>query len=138
MPKRLLFLGACAAVIIAALTAYALVLREHERAPSATSSKSGLRGIVILYGCSSADNDSCLSKPIAATQIVRREPDETRVKEFRSESDGSFRVALRPGRYIIEDGSHQNLGGYLSPIYGVVVPKSGFRYMRIVYDTPRA
>jgi hypothetical protein len=137
--RRLLLLGTCAAVILAglaALAAYGLGASEDDGAKAA---KSGLRGVVLLVDCPFADSDSCVRNPVAATQRVRRASDEGLIEEFRSDSDGSFRVALRPGRYIIEGASGGfggEIPGSVTPLY-VTVPKSGYKYVRIVYQVPR-
>lgn len=136
--RRRLFLGASAAVILAgaALAFYGLGGSEHNGGPVP---KSGLWGEVLLVDCPMADSDSCVREPVAATQRVQRQSDETLVREFRSNSNGSYRVALRPGRYIINGlsgGFGGEIPGSVTPLY-VTVPKSRFRYQRIIYQIPR-
>jgi hypothetical protein len=133
-PRRLLFAGlglALAAVV--ALAAYALRNEQDEGPSSATS---GLRGVVVLGRClHGADKLPCSFEPMAATQVVRRYSDDRVITEFQSAADGSFRVALSPGRYIFEGSRGQDVGGFLRPTY-ISVPAKRFGYERLIYETP--
>ena len=67
--------------------------------------------------------------------MVRRYSDDRVVKEFRSDEDGSFRVGLAPGRYVVEGKREQSVGGILRPTY-VSVQKDRLGYRQIVYESP--
>ena len=137
MRERRPVLVIVAAVLAVVLTAFGLGVGLDRNRSSENDATAGLRGVVLLSGCVTADNDSCSSEPIAATQIVRRWTNSRFVKKFRSNSDGSFRVGLRPGRYFIERAPGQDTGGGLLSPKAVVVPMSGFAYVKIVYQDER-
>lgn len=137
--SRLLILGTCAAVVLAGLAAlgtYGLGWNQDDGAPAV---KSGLWGVVLFVDCVTADSDSCVREPVAGTQRVLRQSDERLVKDFRSNSNGSYRVALQPGRYIVtglSGGFGGEISGSVKPLY-VVVSKSRFKYQRIIYRSHR-
>jgi hypothetical protein len=132
-----LVLGACGAILVAALVIHAVGAGDGRRSTK-THRTSGIQGVVKNGGCSSADASSCVFAPVAANQRVLRESDERLVKEFRSGSDGSFRVELRPGRYIIEPGPDpERKLGFGTPVT-VAVPKSRFVKVIIAYENGQA
>ena len=137
MNTRLRIFIACGLVLLVALAGYALVVRNSGSESDSTSVKSGVRGVVKDGGCGSADSDSCVFEPVAANQRVVRANDEKLVKEFRSESDGSFQVELPPGEYIIEPGPDPDKEvGFGKPVL-VEVPQAGFTEVTIVYENGR-
>ena len=132
--RRLVFFGvAFVAAALVAVAAQAL-LNDGDRGTS--SARTGLRGVVVLARCRhGADKLPCSFEPIAATQVVRRYSDDQVIREFRSAADGSFRLSLASGRYIVEGRSGQQVGGFLRPTY-VSVPPKRFGFERLIYETP--
>lgn len=70
--------------------------------PAATRSSSGVSGRV-LYGptCPVQRVGQSCTRPYQAWITIRHEPDDRVVAHLRSAADGSFRVRLPPGRYLL-------------------------------------
>src|SRR5439155_5540282 len=83
-------------------------------------SASGIRGIVGLGGCRPGDGE-CFFRPGVASQCVVRFSDGRVVKEFTSQEDGSFKVGLPPGKYILRAVDGKALGS-LAPLPFLVRP----------------
>jgi hypothetical protein len=56
------------------------------------------------------------------------------VKQFRSASDGSFEVALPPGRYLIKESAGQSLG-LRTDAHVIIVRRSQVTDVDLAYDT---
>jgi hypothetical protein len=98
---------------------------------------SGVVGNVYVTGCPGADaydDPRDCSQPYQAKIRVLTARDRDFVKSFRTRSDGSFKVHLRPGRYILDPRPSSK--PYPRPVkrYRVTVEKDRFTYVRIDYD----
>jgi hypothetical protein len=72
-------------------------------------------------------------KPYAATLQILRASDGKIVAEARSGADGSFRVALAPGRYVLQPESGQPLP--TAPSQEFTVSAGQFTPVRVDYDS---
>ena len=72
---------------------------------SATSTSTGIQGIVMRGPTCpvviAGSGDECADKPFATTLSVRSVSDGAEVRQFASDTEGRFSVALAPGRYVI-------------------------------------
>ena len=97
--------------------------------------ESGIRG-VLLVGCPGDRPCGWFGK--SASQDVFRYTGRGRrlvfVKQFRSASDGSFEVALPPGRYLIKQPDEQTLG-LLKDAHVIIVRRSQMTEVGLLYDT---
>jgi hypothetical protein len=70
----------------------------------------GIEGVVVSDSCHGAgrpDGAGCRSHPIRAEVRVLRRRDHSEVTRFHSRKrDGRFKVALKPGRYILDPLEH--------------------------------
>ncbi len=95
----------CAALValLAGVGAFLYTLQRDEGV-------GGIRGTV-MAGCQPPK--VCLDIPLPATQIVFRRTDDgvlRPVKRFRASRNGSFRVELAPGSYVIASAPDQRWG----------------------------
>jgi hypothetical protein len=111
-------------------------------APASNAAKyvrSGVVGNVYVTGCAGAeayDDPRDCSWPYQARIRVLTDCDRDTVKTFRTRSDGSFKVHLRPGRYILDPLPEKSRRPPL-PVrrYRVTVKADKFPYVRIDYDS---
>jgi len=102
--------------------------------PAAESAGSGIRGrVVILPTCPVETVASpCPPKPVATTVGVESEGGGLRRVE--TETDGTFRVGLPPGRYIVS--AQPPPGTFLVPVpQFVTVEAGGYRRVTVVLDS---
>jgi hypothetical protein len=120
-------------LVLLGVVAIAIVLGSSDnREP-----QSGIRG-VLLVGCPGDRPCGWFGK--SASQDVFRYASRGRrlvfVKRFRSASDGSFEVALPPGRYLIREPVGQSLGLPVNPRpHVIVVRRSQMTEVDFAYDT---
>jgi hypothetical protein len=97
--------------------------------------KTGIRGVVRV-GCP-GDRPCGWVPTSAALQVIRYAEARRRgtlVKRFRSASDGSFKVALPPGRYLVKELPGQPLG-LLTDAHVVIVRQSHMTKLSLLFDT---
>ncbi|MGH2654154.1 MAG: hypothetical protein ACRDHV_07375 [Actinomycetota bacterium] len=102
--------------------------------PAAESAGSGIRGrVVILPTCPVETVASpCPPKPVATTVGVESEGGDLRRVE--TETDGTFRVGLPPGRYIVS--AQPPPGTFFVPVPQFVrVEAGGYRRVTVVLDS---
>jgi len=95
---------------------------------------SGIVGTTGIEQCALPLRRSCRVEPHPASQIVRRVSDDKVVAKFQSDDDGSFKIALKPGEYLIVGGQNQVELGSLTPQI-VRVPRFSFVEIRVVYTS---
>jgi hypothetical protein len=103
-------------------------------APS--SGNSGIEGRVVIGPTCAAEQQGspCPAEPYEADlQIVRAGTNEV-VTDVRSDSDGRFRVALAPGRYIIRSTDDEASLPSLKPV-SVTVSDDEFVHSTVVFDS---
>jgi hypothetical protein len=126
--RLLLILGLAAALGVTVLAVSVL---------AGGGGESGIRGVVVT-GCIRPPPPltRCPETRVSAAQRVLRSSEGrlTLVKQFRSKEDGSFKVELAPGRYVIEPLPDQDFAGRLQPTEANV-EESKFTPVRLFYDT---
>lgn len=99
---------------------------------------SGIEGIVTIGPSCPAeieDSERCEPKPFEATLVIREADSEDEVATVKSAADGTFRVELPPGEYIVEPESrNQFVPPYADPQY-VTVREGEYTAIEIVYDS---
>jgi hypothetical protein len=117
--------------IVAALAIAILVAVLATGGEAAT----GIRGTVVS-GCVRPPPPlpACPERPFSARQRAVPAVGGGAPVEFGSNEDGSFKVELDPGRYVIEALPNQGFVGRLRPTQ-VQVKDSGFTPVRLFYDT---
>jgi hypothetical protein len=101
-----------------------------------SSGTSGIEGRVMIGPSCAAEQQGspCPAEPYEAElQIVRAGNNEV-VTDMRSDSDGRFRVALAPGRYIIRSTEDEGSLPSLKPV-SVTVSDDDFARATIVFDS---
>ena len=73
------------------------------------------------------------SRPFAADIIIRRASDNYVAAEVRSAEDGTFRVELPPGRYLVEPQPGDPLP--IAPAQEVTVVEGRFAQIEVDYDS---
>lgn len=133
MRHRRLFttIAVVGSLLVLGVVAIAIVLGSSDNRPP----QSGIRG-VLLVGCPGDRPCGWFGK--SASQDVFRYADRGKrlvfVKQFRSASDGSFEVALTPGRYLIKESAGQSLG-LLTDAHVIIVRRSQMTDVGLLYDT---
>jgi hypothetical protein len=95
---------------------------------------SGIYGIITLGPISPVQKEGEINyKPYKATVIVNS-TNGTKITEFISNDDGSFKVYLKPGSYILESQKTSNIYPILKPIT-VVVKENQFTEVNISFDS---
>jgi hypothetical protein len=102
-------------------------------AASASSSVSGLRGLVTLYPARPVCiEDQPCSKPAANVVLVFRR-DGRAVARITTRNDGTYRVRLRPGRYTVLAPAYR-VGSGVTPRI-VRVPRGRMAHVDLEIDT---
>jgi hypothetical protein len=102
--------------------------------PAGESVGSGIRGrVVILPTCPVETVASpCPPKPVATTVVV--EPEDGDIRRIETETDGTFRVDLPPGRYLVS--AQPPPGSMLVPVaQPVTVEAGGYGQVTVVLDS---
>jgi len=102
--------------------------------PAGESAGSGIRGrVVILPTCPvETDASPCPPKPVATTVVV--EPEDGDIRRIETETDGTFRVDLPPGRYLLS--AQPPPGSMLVPVaQPVTVEAGGYGQVTVVLDS---
>lgn len=118
--------GALAVITVAAVAGTLMLIRTHG------SNSSGIRGTV-HGGC--LPPVVCLDVPLSATQVIYRRTDRRleAVKRFSSSKDGSFKVDVAPGRYVIDSQPGQRWGRMRRA--EIVVRGSRVTNVELIYNT---
>jgi len=104
--------------------------------PTPTGPESGIRGSVILgptCAVEQVDQAPCLT-PYPAELVVRSKDDSAEVARVRAAADGSFRLQLPPGEYVIWPEPGENGLPAAQPV-DVTVVAGSFEELQINYDT---
>lgn len=78
--------------------------------------------------------EPCPDRPLQALVLVRR-PNGDLVTRFRSAPDGTFRVLLDPGRYVLDPQSPNRAGLPSAGPVDVTVAAGSFTHVEIPYDS---
>jgi hypothetical protein len=121
--------------VVALLAATALVAADHAGAKYVSS---GVIGNTYVTGCPGAappGGEHCTSPYQATIRVLTDCEDRKLVKTFRTRSDGSFKVHLRPGRYILDPqpGDPDSRATAVKR-HRVTVKKKRFVYVQIYFD----
>jgi hypothetical protein len=121
-------------MIRAAVLALTLALGSCAGSGGGESAASGIRGrVVILPTCPVETVASpCPPKPVATTVVV--EPEDDDLRRVETEADGTFRVDLPPGRYLVR--AQPPPGSMLVPVPQPVTVEAGrYRRVTVVLDS---
>jgi hypothetical protein len=102
--------------------------------PAAESAGSGIRGRVVIVPTCPVETvaSPCPPKPVATTVVV--EPVDGALRRVETEADGTFRVGLPPGRYLLS--AQPPPGTMLVPVpQPVTVEASEYRRVTVVLDS---
>lgn len=102
-----------------------------------TMQKSGIEGTVTIGPTcpEGQDNDDCPREPFETTLIIREAGTEREVATVESGADGTFRIELQPGEYIVEpDTPNQFVPPFAEP-QDVTVQRGEFTVIEIFYDS---
>ena len=96
---------------------------------------SGIYGIVTIGPIKPVEREGEINyKPYQSTIIVKTGDDLEEIKRFTSNNDGTFKVYLKPGRYILEP-LKSNKPFPIGSSVGVEVKPNQFTEINISYDT---
>jgi len=96
---------------------------------------SGIYGIVTIGPITPVQKAGEInSRPYKTTIIVKSENGLKQIAEFNSGDDGSFKVYLKPGRYILESQKTSDPFPILKPMT-VEVEENRFTEVNILFDT---
>lgn len=121
-------------MIFVAFGALAFVLAANPACGNQPPVNSGIEGDVSLGPISPVSRPGEVnSRPFAAEVIVRRASDNHIAAEFRSADDGTFRVELPPGRYLVEPQQGDPLP--IASPQEVTVVAGRFTQIHVDYDS---
>ena len=96
---------------------------------------SGIYGIVTIGPINPVEKEGELNyKPYQATIIIKNNDNLAEIERFTSNIDGTFKVYLKPGKYILEPLKSNEPFPIGSPV-GVEVKPNQFSEVNISYDT---
>lgn len=117
-----------------ALVVVGLALFVAMRVPLAgPDGRSGIEGLVLIGPMCPVvrPGESCPDKPFSA-EVAVQTPSGREAARFRSDEEGRFRVALKPGTYTLVPKSN---GIQMAPEAQVTVADGEFTPVRITYDS---
>ena len=121
-------------MIFIAFGALALVLAADPACGNQAPLDSGIEGEVSLGPISPVSRPGEVnSRPFAADITIRRVSDNHVAAEVRSAEDGTFRVELPPGQYLVEP--HQGDPLPIAPPQEVTVVEGRFAQIQVDYDS---
>jgi hypothetical protein len=99
---------------------------------------SGIEGIVTIgprCPAETQDSESCENAPFEATIVIREADSEDAVATVKSAADGTFRVELPPGEYVVEPESRNQFVPPYADAQHVAVYEGKFTTIEIAYDS---
>jgi hypothetical protein len=98
---------------------------------------SGIEGSVTIGPVSAENQDSSSHgyEPFETTIVFKEAAMEREVAAVRSGADGTFRVSLPPGEYIVEPASSNQFVPPYSDPQRVTVRQGRVTFIEIIYDT---
>lgn len=122
-------------ILISAILLISLFILNGCTSETLETSNSGIYGIVTIGPITPVQKEGEINyKPYKTTLIVRSENGLNQITEFNSGDDGSFKVYLKPGRYVLESKKTSNLFPILKPVI-VEVKENQFTEVNISFDT---
>ena len=102
-----------------------------------TAPTSGIEGLVTIQPVcpESQDSDPCQGAPFETTLVIRELQSGEEVATVQSAADGTFRVPLPPGEYIVEPPEPES---FVAPFAGpqiITVHEGEFSSIEVVYDS---
>jgi hypothetical protein len=94
----------------------------------------GIKGKMVLAKCTGTDiATDCVAQSIYASSLTIYDENITKIKTVKSNGDGTFLIALKPGTYFIHP---ENSGKFpMAADFKVVVTKGKLDELTIYYDT---
>jgi hypothetical protein len=112
-------------IALAAVGAAATGLAASAAGGGRGESGSGIRGSVVPCGLVHERPSGCAFSPAGARIVVRRAAGGPQIGAARADAHGRFRVAMGPGRYLVE--AHPKGAGGAAPVQvRAVVPAHGW------------
>ena len=98
---------------------------------------SGIEGVVIIQPtCPEAQNsDPCESAPFKTTLIIRELESGDEAATVQTAEDGTFRIALPPGAYIVEPVEPESFVAPFADPQIVTVHEGEYSAIEVVYDS---
>jgi hypothetical protein len=102
-----------------------------------TQPASGIEGLVTLKPvCPEAqDVDPCENEPYETTLVIKEMERGDVVTTVQTAADGTFRVALPPGKYIVEPQEPESFVAPFADPQSVIVREGEFSAIEVVYDS---
>lgn len=97
--------------------------------PGTDAPGSGIRGRVVLFPASPVETSPRPTKGVATTVIIEAEDG---IRHVETASDGTFEVALPPGRYLVS--ARPPPGSMYVPVSQAVTVEDGFRTVTLVLE----
>jgi hypothetical protein len=116
-----------------AVLALIVVLASCARSGGSEGPASGIRGRVVMNPTCPVETAAspCPTKPVATTVVIESEDGDFR--RIETETDGTFRIELPPGRYLVT--AQPPPGTMLVPVVQRVTIEAGVHRVTLVLDS---